>query len=75
MILLFVSVGVIIGEIYAQSFGGLLDDANVDRLQQDLDNEQAFMDCLETTPANECWAQVLEDCTKLLTVTIISSLL
>ena len=54
MTLLFVSVGVIIGEVYAQGFDDLLDDAYVDRLQQDLENEQAFLDCLETTQANKC---------------------
>lgn len=50
------------------NFDSLLDDTDsIGRLQQDLDNEQAFMDCLENQTANECWAQVLEDCTRLLT--------
>jgi hypothetical protein len=41
---------------------------SVSRMQQDLDNEQAFMECLETQTASECWDWVLEDCTRLLTV-------
>jgi len=42
---------------------------SISRMQQDLDNEQAFMDCLDRTQsASECWDWILEDCTRLLTV-------